>query len=258
MDIVIADGVLILVAWLMLGVSSVVIFPHPVVNPIHPHIHEHKKVPGLLLYQIAHDFELLLAHGVNLLEQEILVLGSELTYVNVILVAAQHSVNLVAQLIGVSVLLLHRGGEKAGDEVAVDRPDGIGLRHADDDDLLSSLAQIIPNELFLHRRAGSDGHLVIGIVGPVAETIEPEHAGVFSAEHGTPGWHGNGGYTRHQLAIDAILHQSPQIGQLVPPHIKDQLRRAAVQANDQDLLFFLLAQEFEHNLLRCNYSRRRL
>ena len=107
------------------------------------------------------------------------------------------------------------GGEEAADQRALEWLDGVGLRHTDDGGGSTGLGQDVPDPPVVDGVASGDGHVVVGMVGPVAEAIEAQDTGVFAREHRSPGRDGDAGNRTGERAVDPLANQPAQVGELV-------------------------------------------
>src|SRR5262249_28024352 len=73
--------------------------------------------------------------------------------------------------------------------------------------------------------------VVVRVPAAIAEPIEPQLARVLAAHHRRPCRNGDRWMTAAQLAPQAALHQSTQIGQPVAPDVDYEALRNAVQSN---------------------------
>ena len=177
------------------------------------------------------------------------VLRAKLGHVYVVGRAIEHTVDSVTQLVGVGVLPLDTGGEKAADQVALDRLDRVRLRHADDGGILARLGQDIPHALLVDGVAGGDGHAVVGVVGPVAKAVKAQHTRVLAGEHRRPRRDGDAGDRAGERPVDALIDQAAQGGQsILQAHrpfsagLEQHRRRGAVQAEDEHLARLVTAK----------------
>ena len=131
-DIVIVDGVLVGIAWHVLGVPRVHVLPHAVVDAVHPHLHEHEEVPRLVEQVVEHP-KALAGHAVDVVQEFVLVLSAEVSHVELVGLAPEHVVDFFGQGRGVGPLSRARRREEGRHQPAVDRAHGICLGHAHHD-----------------------------------------------------------------------------------------------------------------------------
>ncbi len=65
----------------MLAVAGVEIFPEAVMHPVRPDLHHHEEIPGLGAEQVFCHAEPLGGHVIDLLQQQLLILGPEIVHV---------------------------------------------------------------------------------------------------------------------------------------------------------------------------------
>ncbi len=241
-------------ARLKLDVRWVVILPEAMLQPVGAHLHKHEEVPRLVGQHLPHHGEVLARHGVDLAQQEILVVGAEVLDIHQVL-APGPSVDLGGQLgregkglRHAATVFIHAHGawrEEAGDLRAIDRPRRIRAGHADSHHALAGLTQDLPDARLLDRFASGNGQALVAVVGAVAKAVDAERAGVLAGGHDAPGGHCYAGRAAAQRAIHPPAHEAVEMRQLGPPLVKNQLGRRTVETNDQQLAGLLL-EETKH------------
>ena len=116
---------------------------------------------------------------------------------------------------------------------AVDPARRIARRNADDDRPLPLACELVPDGRRGDRPRGGDPQALVGVVGPVAEAVDAERAGVLAGRHAHPGGHGDRRDHALQPAVGARFHQPPDVRQVVVA--EEQLGSGAVEPQDEDL-----------------------
>ena len=127
--------------------------------------------------------------------------------------------------------------------MAVDGPDRISLWHTDDNTLLIMLSQDIPDPFLLDCQPRGDVAAIVTVIFPIAKAVEAERARILAARHAAPGGNCDGRSSAFQVAVDAAIHQPAKIGKLMPPAVKQQLRRGAIQTDDKNAFRFSLLKK---------------
>ena len=232
MDVVVVDRVLEAVARLVAGVPRVHVAPVTVMDPVHAHVHEHEVVVALAGQEPARDVEVLVGEGVDVAEDLVLVVRAEVRHVDQEL-AGDPALDLRPQRGREGELAAVVGREEAADNVAVDRLDRIGLRHADGRHPPAVGAEVVPHSWMADVERGGDAQPLVRAIQAVAEAVDPQLPGIAAGHHGRPGGHGDRGHRALERAVDAAPHQLVEDGQVGAPAVEDELRRGAVEADHE-------------------------
>ena len=181
--------------------------------------------------QVPHDLELRPAHGEDRVAEPGLVVGAEA--VGVHRVVAHQLADLVRELGRMREdVLVGVGREEAAHGQPVDPARGVSRRHADDDRPLPLARDVVPDGRLGDRPRRGDPQAGIGVIGPVAEAVDAQRAGVLAGRHAHPG--GDRDRRDHALqpAVAAHFHQPADVRQVLVA--EEQFRRGAVEAQDED------------------------
>ena len=240
--VIVQHGVLEPVALLVLAMAGVAEFPEGVVEAVGAHLDHHEEVPRARAQQVARHGEVLLGHPVNLLQDALFFFRAEVFHVQPVGPELLGEFRLEAGRVG--ELGLGAGGQKATHQAAVHRPRRVGPRHRQQDHLLARSPQDVPDAVFPHGGRVGNRQPVVAMVLAIAEAVDAQLAGVLAAHHAGPGRHGDGRDDALQARRPALLLQTLQAGELVPPAVEHQLRRHAIQPHDRHLGLFTHAAPF--------------
>ena len=201
--VVVEDRVLVRAARDVLAVLRVHVLPEAVVHPVVAHLDHREQLPGLRREQVLGEREAPVGHLVDLAEEVLLVLRAKVLDVEHVL--ADDLLDLAPQHRRVRVLRLRRRRQEAGDHDAVERPRRERAGHAEDDRALAVARRVVPQARLLDRRAVGDEHLVVRVVGAVAEAVDAEVARRAARHHAGPRGHGDRRDHRGQPAVQAAL-----------------------------------------------------
>ena len=170
-------------------------------------------IPRLGRKQVPHHLELGAAHGEDLVAQPGLVVASETLHVDRIV--AHELADLFRELgrVREDILVGIRRQETAHAD-AVDPPRRVAGRNSDDDRSFALTREMVPDGRRRDRSRRRDFQAVVRVIGPVAEAVNAERAGVLTGRHAHPG--GNGDRWDHalQASVGPGFHQPPDVRQV--------------------------------------------
>ncbi len=229
--VVVEHRVLELVVGLVQPVLRVEVAPERVVDAVGAHLDHEEEVPRPRLEQVLRDLEPALGHRLDVAQHARLVLRPEVRHVDHVL--ADEPLDLLLERGRIRVLTGRVRGEEARDHDAVHRRHRIGLRDAEYDDRAALPAEEIPHPRHPDRTRVGEAHRVVAVVLAVAEAVEAEDSGAPRRGHHRPRGHRDRRVAAPQDAEAAALGEAPDVRELVEPLVEDELRRGAVEADDE-------------------------
>ena len=194
----------------MQDVLRVVVLPEPVVDAVQADVDELEVIPLLGLDQVPDDLELRPAHREDRVAEPGLVVGAEAGDVD--RVVAHQLADLVGELGGMGEdVLVGVGREEAAHGQPVDLARRVSGRHADDDRPLPLAGQVVPDRRLGDRPRRGDAQARVGVIGPVAEAVDAQRAGVLAGGQAHPGRHRDRRDHALQPAVAAHLHQPADV-----------------------------------------------
>lgn len=169
-DVVVANSPDKWAGRIVFRVQRVVEAPEAVVDAIGGDLDIHEEVPWLRGHQVSDDLQVLFRDLVDLTQQRGLVLSAEVGDIHP--VVADQALDLRLQGWRPCVWSVGVGREKARDQMAVDRTDGIRLGHSDDDAFPAGPAEGVPDAIDPDIGAIGDAGAEVAAVGPVAKAID--------------------------------------------------------------------------------------
>src|SRR5262245_1557353 len=183
-------------------------------NAIQTNLDKLEIVPARLREVVTNHLKVLPAHGVDLLQKPSLIVGSKLLDVRCILTDQRSDLHLDGgrKCILVSVRV---GCQKTTHANATHTPRRVGRWNPDDVSLLARRRSNVP------KRRGTDGigsneaQAIVGIVLPIAKSIDSQRPRILTGGHAHPGRHSDGRNDTLQTAETTVAHQATKVVQLL-------------------------------------------
>ena len=221
-------------------------------EPVEAHLDHHEEVPRLGLDEPTGHLEATLGHLEDLVHHEVRALLAEVRDVEDVLILAQLLLDLGLELGGERVAFGARRREEArhppAGELLGRREAG---RHPDQERPLSRGAEHVPDRRLLHGQARRDLQTVVARVLSVAEAVDAQLARSLAGHRAGPCRHGDRRRDAGQLADHAVGEDLPQVRHLIGEVLEQELRCAAVQADDRDPGSILHALHLRYSSARC-------
>src|SRR5579884_182807 len=193
------------------------------------HLNKHKEIPVFFSNPLFDQLKTLFGHRINLAQQVILVIGTEVWDVDEVVANGGFDLLHNGGRIGIGSLRIFRGWrEKTSNLDAIHRSRWIGLGHTNSDNLLARTGKDIPYAVGLHSVRVRQYMLLIRVVSAIAKPVEPKHTRVLTRHHRAPGWNRNCGNATFQLPPHAVIHYTPEVRKFVAPLIKNEFGRGAI------------------------------
>src|SRR5208283_5288358 len=211
MPVVIVDGLAEGTVGNMQHVLGVVILPEPMMNPVQADVDVLEIVPRLSLQKMTHHAKLSAAHREDLIAKPALVIGPEALDIDGIV--GHQPANLLGKLRGMCediAICIRRQEAAYGDPV--DATWRITRWHTDDDGPFALASELVPDGQLRDRSRVDDSKAPVGMVDPVAKTIDTERSGVLAGRQTHPGRDGDRGNHALEATVRPRAHQLTEIG----------------------------------------------